>query len=67
MTVAKPKLSYSLQEAAETTGLSLRSIRRAVDGKYLAVSYPPPIDKPVILLSTLLAWLESAPNERPTP
>lgn len=66
MTVAKPKIAYSLPEAAEATGLSLRSIRRAVDGKYLAVSYPPPIDKPVVLLANLMAWLESAPAERPS-
>lgn len=61
----KPKLAYSIPEAAEAVGLSVASIRRAIDEGRLPVHYPPPLNKPVVLYKNLTAWLETAPTERP--
>jgi hypothetical protein len=66
MTTAKPKLAYSIPEAAAAAGLSVASIRKAIDGKYLPQHYPPPIDRPVILVTDLANWLESGPSESPS-
>jgi hypothetical protein len=64
-TAGKPKLSYSIPEAAEFTGLSVASIRKAMDAGYLPVKYPQPLNKPVILVTDLANWLEQSPSERP--
>lgn len=65
MTTEKPKLSYSIPEAAAATGLSVASIRRAIDEAHLVAVYPAPLNKPVILVTALAGWLERAPSERP--
>lgn len=65
-TAAKPKLAYSIPEAAGATGLSVASVRKAIDQGYLPVTYPKPLNKPVILVTDLANWLEASPSERPT-
>lgn len=59
------KFAYSIPEAAEGAGVSVASIRRGIDDGHLAVHYPPPLNKPVILLTDLIRWVENAPTERP--
>ncbi len=63
MTIAKPKFAYSIAEAAEATGVSDRTIRRAIEAGDLAVRYP--TSRAVIPVDELRAWIESKPSQRP--
>jgi hypothetical protein len=58
------KLSYSIEEAAESTGYSTDTIRRAIRNSDLTARYAN--SKPVILASELADWLGSLPTESPT-
>lgn len=58
------KLSYSIDEAAEATGYSSDSIRRAIRNNDLVARYAN--SKPVLLASELNDWLASLPTEPPT-
>jgi excisionase family DNA binding protein len=62
MSVAK--VSYTLDEAAATTGVSVRTLRRAQAEGALRFHYV--TAKPVILHGDLIAWIEAAPIESPT-
>lgn len=64
-TITKPKLSYTLEEAADATGLSVWSIRRAIKAGELVARYPRPLNKPLITVGDLVAWLEDGPTEPP--
>lgn len=69
-TVAKPKIAYSLDEAAQATGYSVWTIRRAVKSNELVVHYPradegKSVDKPCVLVTDLVAWVEDGPTEAP--
>lgn len=55
------KLSYNWVEAAEATGYSVDTIRRAVRNNQLTARYAN--SKPVILVSELTEWLESLSTE----
>ena len=59
------KLAYSLQEAADATGLSIDTIRRAMRAGDLAVTYPRvngrPISKPLVARSELERWTNDDP------
>lgn len=58
------KLAYTLTEAAEATGYSERTIRRAIAESRLVAKYEN--SKPVIMTRDLEAWLEALPSERKT-
>jgi len=58
------KLSYSIDEAAEATGYSTDSIRRAIRNSDLVARYAN--SKPIILAAELTNWLASLPTEPPT-
>ena len=58
------KLAYSVEEAAEATGYSVDTIRRAIRSHDLVARYGN--TKPVILTTALNAWLESLPTESPS-
>lgn len=62
MSVAKPKLAYSVAEAAEATGYSPTTIRQAIKSRTLIARYRN--SKPVVMAEDLNAWLEDAPTER---
>ena len=55
------KLSYNWVEAAEATGYSVDTIRRAVRNNELVTRYAN--SKPVILANELAEWLESLGTE----
>lgn len=55
------KLAYSIDEAAEASGYSSDTIRRAIRNSDLAVKYAN--TKPVVLASELEAWLTALPSE----
>ena len=55
------KLAYNWVEAAEATGYSVDTIRRAVRNNELVTRYAN--SKPVILASELAEWLESLSTE----
>ena len=55
------KLSYSIEEAAEATGYSTDTIRKAIRNSDLSVKYAN--SKPVVLASELESWLTSLPSE----
>lgn len=57
------KVSYSIEEAAEATGYSTDTIRRALRNSDLTARYAN--TKPVILATELTEWLESLPTEAP--
>lgn len=57
------KLAYSIQEAAEASGLSTTVIRRKINAGYIAAKYSG--TKPVILATELESWLQSLPSEQP--
>lgn len=57
------KLSFSIEEAAEATGYSTDTIRRAIRNNDLSVKYAN--SKPVVLASELEAWLTALPSEAP--
>lgn len=58
---AKFKLAYNLKEAAEATGYSTDTIRRAIRNSDLTARYAN--SKPVILKDELEDWLRSLPTE----
>lgn len=62
MSVAKPKLAYSIKEAAEACGVSVDTIRRAITANDLIARYP--TSRPVVDADELRAWLASKPTER---
>ncbi len=61
----KPKLAYSRSEAAEATGYSEATIKRAIMAGDLRESHPQvgghPSAKGVILSAELERWLEGMP------
>ena len=57
------KLSYSIEEAAEATGYSTDTIRRALRSSDLVARYAN--SKPTILATELQGWLEALPTEAP--
>lgn len=60
---AKPTISYSYDEAAIATGISVSALRAAVRNGEVPVHYPTP-GKPVFLPEDLTAWIAAAPTER---
>jgi hypothetical protein len=59
--VAKPELAYSLKEAAEATGYSVRTLQIAIRRHDLLARYAN--TKPIILADELEDWLRSLPTE----
>lgn len=59
--MAKPKLAYSLQEAAAATGYSARTLSIAIRRHDLLARYAN--SKPIILADELQDWLRSLPTE----
>ncbi|WP_426940266.1 hypothetical protein [Pseudarthrobacter sp. S6] len=57
------KVSYSIEEAAEATGYSTDTIRRALRNNDMTARYAN--SKPVILSTELSGWLEALPTEAP--
>jgi hypothetical protein len=61
-------VSYSLEGAAAATGLSMKTISRAIHAGDLPVTYPRvngrPLAKPVILAVALQEWVASGAPER---
>jgi hypothetical protein len=57
------KISFSIEEAAEASGYSTDTIRRAIRNSDLTARYAN--SKPVVLASELTSWLESLPTEAP--
>lgn len=58
------KIAYSIEEAAEATGYSTDTIRKALRNSDLIARYAN--SKPVILATELQEWAESLPTEAPT-
>lgn len=58
-TLDKPKLSYSVSEAAEATGVSEVQLRKIIRSGHLAAVTPPGFSRPLIKKEELLAWLDS--------
>lgn len=58
-----PKLALNIDEAAEASGYSVDTIRRAIRTNSLIARYAN--TKPVVLVSELTDWLESLPTESP--
>lgn len=63
--IEKAKLAYNIQEAADATGYSTDTIRRAIRNNDLTVRYAN--SKPIILTEELLGWLRSLPTEPKDP
>jgi len=59
---AKDRVSYSLREAAEATGVSVDTIKRAIRAGNLVPRYP--TSHGVLLEAELRAWVENSPTER---
>ena len=57
------KIAFSIEEAAEATGYSTDTIRRALRNSDMTASYAN--SKPVILATELQEWLEALPTEAP--
>lgn len=57
------KLAYTYEEAAQAIGVSVQSLRRAVDRHDLLVRYVG--SKPVIPAEDLKAWFDTLPTEAP--
>lgn len=57
------KIALSIDEAAEATGYSTDTIRRAIRNSDLTARYAN--SKPVILTSELTDWLQALPTEAP--
>lgn len=57
-------LAFTIDAAAAACGVSPDVIRRAIRTGDLPVKYP--TSRPVIRRADLDAWLEAAPDERPT-
>jgi len=64
MSVDKAKLSYTLVEAAEATGMAVHTLRKLHNEGLLPFRYP--TSKPVIRAADLNALLDNAPTESPT-
>lgn len=58
----KDRVSYSLREAAEATGVSVDTIKRAIRAGNLVPRYV--TSKGVIFADELRAWVENSPTER---
>lgn len=58
------KIAFSIEEAAEASGYSTDTIRRALRNNDLIARYAN--SKPVILATELTDWLSSLPTEAPT-
>ena len=58
-----PKLALTFAEAAEASGHSVDTLRKAIRRNHLIVRHAN--RKPVILVSELQDWLESLPTEPP--
>lgn len=56
------KVAYTVDEAADTVGVSAMTIRRALSSGALEAHYP--TKRPLILRDDLIAWIQSAPTER---
>lgn len=66
--VEKPveKRAYSLAEAETASGLSISTIRHAIDNNELVASYGGPKKTKVIILADELdRWLRNLPTEKP--
>jgi len=57
------KIAYSIEEAAEATGYSTDTIRRALRNNDMTARYAN--TKPIILATELTEWAESLPTEAP--
>lgn len=57
------KIAYTVQEAAESCGVSEPVIRRAVENGDLTFHYP--TSRPVLLAEDLRDWIATAPLVRP--
>lgn len=57
------KLAFNFEEAAEATGYSVDTIRRAVRNSELTARYAN--SKPVVLVTELNEWLNALPTETP--
>jgi excisionase family DNA binding protein len=57
------RLAYSLAEAAEVVGVSLPTLRRAIDKGDIVPRYPS--RRPVIPAAELQQWLDRLPTEAP--
>lgn len=59
------KKSFNLPEAAASSGLSISTIRHAIDQNELVASYGgPKKTKPVILADEFDRWLRALPTEK---
>lgn len=56
-------IAVNLADASAMAGISLRTLRRAIDAKEIPVRYVTP-RRPVVLIDDLRAWIEAAPTER---
>lgn len=57
------KIAFTIEEAAEATGYSTDTIRRALRNSDMTARYAN--SKPVILATELQEWAESLPTEAP--
>lgn len=53
------RFALSYKEAAEYTGVSITTLRRAVDNGYVVRSVPPGQTKPVVLRESLDEWVRA--------
>ena len=58
----KDRVSYSIPEAAEATGVSIDTIKRAIRAGRLVARYP--TSRGVLLCDELRDWIENSPTER---
>jgi excisionase family DNA binding protein len=58
------KIAFSIEEAAEATGYSTDTIRRAIRNNEMTARYAN--SKPVILATELQEWAEALPTEAPS-
>jgi DNA-binding transcriptional MerR regulator len=61
---ARDRVSYSIRESAEATGVSVDTIRRAIRVGHLVPRYP--TARGVLFADELRAWIENSPTERKT-
>ena len=54
-------ISVTIPAAAKLTGISVQSIRRAIDKGDLVPRYP--TTRPVLMWDEVKAWVDSAPTE----
>lgn len=60
--MSAPKLSYSVDELADASGLSDWTIRQAIKDNYLTAHWSG--RKQIILAADATSWLEALPTER---